>query len=144
MFAPKRRRKLMEAQLFLQKSIREKLDELREKNNQFSLRAFARILKVSPASLSEFLNGKRVLSPKMLKKLAENLCLPPEDIDILDQKISELNFNNKSVYFNNSLDYAIYFLDYEDIKNNLELKKELTLSKGEEIFICIKNIKEKP
>lgn len=88
MFAPKRRRKLMEAQLFLQKSIREKLDELREKNNQFSLRAFARILKVSPASLSEFLNGKRVLSPKMLKKLAENLCLPPEDIDILDQKIA--------------------------------------------------------
>ena len=77
----------MEAQLFLQKSIRERLDELREKNNQFSLRAFARILKVSPASLSEFLNGKRVLSPKMLKKLAENLCLPPEDIEVLSQKI---------------------------------------------------------
>ena len=77
----------MEAQLYLQKSIRERLDELRTRNSQFSLRAFARLLEVSPASLSEFLNGKRTLSPKMLKKLAEKLCLAPEDIDVLNEKI---------------------------------------------------------
>ncbi len=77
----------MEAQLYLQKNMRERFDELRSKNNQFSLRAFARLLSVSPASLSEFLNGKRNLSPKMLKKLAEKLCLPPEDLEVLDQKI---------------------------------------------------------
>lgn len=77
----------MEAQLFLQRTIRERLDELRAKNHQFSLRAFARLLSVSPASLSEFLNGKRNLSPKMLKKLAEKLCLPPEDMDALNEKI---------------------------------------------------------
>lgn len=77
----------MEAQLFLQKTIRERLDELRSRNNQFSLRAFARLLGVSPASLSEFLNGKRNLSAKMLKKLADKLCLSPEDIDALNEKI---------------------------------------------------------
>lgn len=77
----------MEAQLYLQKNMRERFDELRSKNNQFSLRAFARLLSVSPASLSEFLNGKRNLSPKMLKKLAEKLCLPPEDLEVLNQKI---------------------------------------------------------
>ena len=77
----------MEAQLYLQKTIREKLDELRSRNNQFSLRAFARLLEVSPASLSEFLNGKRNLSPKMLKRLGEKLCLAPEDIEVLNEKI---------------------------------------------------------
>lgn len=92
---------------------------------------------------SDLINSQTL---KAKNKLATNIFTYDFEFsrDILDQKISELNFNNKSVYFNNSLDYAIYFLDYEDIKNNLELKKELTLSKGEEIFICIKNIKEKP
>ncbi|MEX1099793.1 MAG: TIGR02147 family protein, partial [Bacteriovoracaceae bacterium] len=88
----------MEAQLYLQKTIREKLDELQSKNNQFSLRAFARLLEVSPASLSEFLNGKRNLSPKMLKKLAEKLCLGPEDLNVLNEKIvrEKKGLNHKS------------------------------------------------
>ena len=50
----------MEAQAYLQKTLRERLDVLKTKNTSFSLRAFARLLDVSPASLSEFLNGKRV------------------------------------------------------------------------------------
>ncbi len=92
---------------------------------------------------SDLINSQTL---KAKNKLATNVFSYDFEFsrDILDQKISELNFNNKSLYFNNSLDYAIYFLDYEDIKNNLELKKEFALNKGEEIFICIKNIKEKP
>lgn len=78
----------MEAQIYLQKTLRERLDQLKTKNNSFSLRAFARLLDVSPASLSEFLNGKRVLSPKMLLKLADRLCLPPEDFSVLNDKIN--------------------------------------------------------
>lgn len=104
----------MEAQLFLQKTIREKLDELRSKNNQFSLRAFARLLQVSPASLSEFLNGKRNLSPKMLKKLAEKLCLPPQDINLLNEKIIRekkgVSHNPKSAKKNVQLENDQYFL----------------------------------
>lgn len=104
----------MEAQLFLQKTIRERLDELRAKNNQFSLRAFARLLGVSPASLSEFLNGKRNLSSKMLKKLAEKLCLPPEDINVLNEKIVRekkgVNHKPKSEKQNIQLQNDQYFL----------------------------------
>lgn len=78
----------MEAQIHLQKTLRERLDQLKAKNNSFSLRAFARLLDVSPASLSEFLNGKRVLSPKMVLKLADRLCLPPEEFSSLSDKLT--------------------------------------------------------
>lgn len=78
----------MEAQTYLQKTLRERLDILKTKNNSFSLRAFARLLGVSPASLSEFLNGKRVLSPKMVMKLADRLCLTPDQFTELNQKLT--------------------------------------------------------
>jgi uncharacterized protein (TIGR02147 family) len=78
----------MEAQAYLQKTLRERLDVLKTKNTSFSLRAFARLLDVSPASLSEFLNGKRVLSPKMVMKLADRLCLSPDQFEDLNDKLN--------------------------------------------------------
>ncbi|MCT4641350.1 MAG: TIGR02147 family protein [Bacteriovoracaceae bacterium] len=78
----------MEAQIYLQKTLREKLDELKLKNSSFSLRAFARLLEISPASLSEFLNGKRVLSEKMIKKLAIKLSFSPSQYNELIKKIN--------------------------------------------------------
>lgn len=78
----------MEAQTYLQKTLRERLDILKTKNTSFSLRAFARLLDVSPASLSEFLNGKRVLSPKMVMKLADRLCLTPDQFTELNHKLT--------------------------------------------------------
>ncbi len=77
----------MEAQLYLQKTLRERLDELKTKNASFSLRAFSRLLGVSPASLSEFLNGKRALSPKMIMKMADKLCLSPDEFTTLSDKL---------------------------------------------------------
>lgn len=77
----------MEAQSFIQKTLRERLDELKLKNSSFSLRAFARLLEISPASLSEFLNGKRVLSEKMIKKIALKLSLSPSEYSNLTKKI---------------------------------------------------------
>lgn len=77
----------VEAQIFLQQAVRERLDELKVKNTAFSLRAFARVLGVSPASLSEFLNGKRLLSIKMIKKVADQLCLPPGKMKELNDRI---------------------------------------------------------
>ena len=77
----------MEAQIYLQKTLRERLDELKTKNSSFSLRAFSRLLGVSPASLSEFLNGKRVLSQKMIIKMADRLCLSPDEFTQLNDKL---------------------------------------------------------
>lgn len=84
----------MEAQQLIQKTLRERLDELKLKNSSFSLRAFARLLEISPASLSEFLNGKRVLSEKMIKKIALKLSLSPSEYTELTNKIN--NDKNKT------------------------------------------------
>ncbi len=113
----------MEAQSYLQKTLREKLDELKTRNNSFSLRAFARLLEVSPASLSEFLNGKRVLSPKMINKLAEKLCLSPEEFTVLNEKIvrdkkgvaPESATNKKAIQIQNDQYYLISDWHYYSI-----------------------------
>ena len=90
----------MEAQLYLQKTLRERLDELKTKNNSFSLRAFSRLLDVSPASLSEFLNGKRVLSKKMIMKVADKLCLSPQEFVALNDRIVRDNKGIKTPILN--------------------------------------------
>jgi len=113
----------MEAQSYLQKSLREKLDELKSRNNSFSLRAFARLLEVSPASLSEFLNGKRILSPKMINKLAEKLCLSPEEFTILNDKLvrdktgvdPDIKTNKKAIQIQNDQYYLISDCHYYSI-----------------------------
>ncbi|MCB0413801.1 MAG: TIGR02147 family protein [Bdellovibrionales bacterium] len=63
-------------QLYLKSSF----DELQSKNSSYSLRAFARKLEISPASLSEILNGKRKVSSQKAKKILERLCLPKAKI----------------------------------------------------------------
>ncbi|WP_413584377.1 TIGR02147 family protein [Bdellovibrio sp. HCB274] len=45
-------------------------------NASYSLRSYARDLKVSPSTLSEVLNGKKGLSPKLASSIAQNLKLP--------------------------------------------------------------------
>jgi uncharacterized protein (TIGR02147 family) len=103
----------MEAQIYLQKTLRERLDELKTKNNSFSLRAFSRLLGVSPASLSEFLNGKRVISQKMILKMADRLCLSPDEFTTLSDKLTrdkkgiDTNVSNKKIQIQNDQYFLI-------------------------------------
>jgi uncharacterized protein (TIGR02147 family) len=53
----------------------------REKNPQYSLRAFARSLRIRSGPLSEILNKKRRLSVKLGARLAERLGLSPQDAE---------------------------------------------------------------
>ena len=53
--------------------------EVQEKNPRFSLRAFAKRLKLSPGALSQMLNGKRNLSEKMIIRICDELCISPEE-----------------------------------------------------------------
>ena len=120
----------MEAQIYLQKTLRERLDQLKTKNTSFSLRAFARLLEVSPASLSEFLNGKRVLSPKMVMKLAEKLCLNPEEFSDLNDKLNRdkkglshtPESDRKVVQLQNDQYYLVADWIYYGIKNLAKTK----------------------
>ncbi len=54
----------------------EKFKERVHANSSYSLRSFARDLKVSPSTLSEFFNGRKGISKKLALQLIERLNLP--------------------------------------------------------------------
>lgn len=64
------------------------LAERKQKNPLFSLRAFARQLRISPAQLSLLINGKKKLTPKVAEHLIDRLNLnSSEALDILDDSL---------------------------------------------------------
>ena len=66
------------AQAAVQKVLNEALVQARMRNPAYSLRAFAKKLALSPAAISEILNGKRKVSKKMAARIAAKLALDPE------------------------------------------------------------------
>ncbi len=52
----------------------------KERNPSYSMRAFARDLKVSQAYISLLWNGKRPLSKKVANRMLENLKMPDDEI----------------------------------------------------------------
>lgn len=67
------------AQIWLENLIAEKI----KKNPQFSLRAFARTVEVSPAVISRVLSGKRNLTFNLATRIADSLALGPMERDTL-------------------------------------------------------------
>jgi len=55
----------------------------RKRNSNYSLRAFARDLKLSPAAVSEVFRSKRKLSKRNILKVSERLALSPRQRQIL-------------------------------------------------------------
>jgi uncharacterized protein (TIGR02147 family) len=60
--------------------IKSALEERIKKNPQYSLRAYAKQLGVSAATLSGILSGKRKLTPEMMGKIGFALNLAPEEV----------------------------------------------------------------
>lgn len=56
-------------------------DESQSRSPGFSLRAYARKLKISPSTLSEILNDKRRVSRKLAIRICDNLLLDPALVD---------------------------------------------------------------
>jgi hypothetical protein len=59
------------------------------KNPQYSLRAFARHLRVPVGSLSELFSKKREMTLKLGQRIAENLVLPENESKMLAEMIAE-------------------------------------------------------
>jgi uncharacterized protein (TIGR02147 family) len=57
--------------------LKEELERRRQVNSLYSLRAFSRQLKMSPAQLSQIISGKRPLTAKTAFRIAEVLALSP-------------------------------------------------------------------
>jgi transcriptional regulator with XRE-family HTH domain len=60
--------------------IKDVYETRRLKNSSYSMRAFARDLKVSQTLISFIWNGKRPLTFKVAKKIQENLMLPEKEV----------------------------------------------------------------
>jgi uncharacterized protein (TIGR02147 family) len=86
----------MKEQIELQNKIRSNLDLIKIKNPQFSLRAYAKKLDLSPSALSEILNGKRKISKKMASRILDRMNLSPAEsnkvLDLFDKKAKGLDF----------------------------------------------------
>jgi uncharacterized protein (TIGR02147 family) len=68
-------------QVAVRKLLLEELTRRRLKNRAYTLRSFAKHLDVSPAAVSEILNGKRRITKKMASRVAARLGLDPEKND---------------------------------------------------------------
>ncbi|MGZ3806814.1 MAG: helix-turn-helix transcriptional regulator, partial [Bacteriovorax sp.] len=85
----------MESAVTLQGLITHRFEEIRSRNSSFSLRAFAKNLGLSPASLSQILSGKRPLTLSTAKKICDSLNLSPiEEQQVL---LSFLSSSGKGV-----------------------------------------------
>lgn len=81
----------MTEQLVIRKLLQEKFAVAQVRNPAFSLRSFAKKLEISPAALSEILNGKRKISFKLAHKLSKKLMLSPQESQMLIQSFQIRN-----------------------------------------------------
>lgn len=63
--------------------IKDVYETRRLKNASYSMRAFARDMKVSQTLISFIWNGKRPLTFKVAKRIQENLALPESEVSEL-------------------------------------------------------------
>lgn len=79
----------------------QELKQRKQKNHAYSLRAFAKSLDLSPATLSEVINGRRGLTGEMSLRVARGLGLNPFEI-------KQVKTNKKTSF--TELDQDHYFL----------------------------------
>ena len=83
-------------QIHIQNLIRSGLSDIKSKNPNFSLRAYAKKLSLSPSALSEILNGKRKVSKKLAARIVEKMNLDPTEshavLNLFDNKTARLDF----------------------------------------------------
>lgn len=75
--------------------LQRELKKRRRANPRYSLRAFAEFLRVSPAFLSEVMNGKHLLSEPMLLKIGGRLKLNEEELLEFRMALKELRRENR-------------------------------------------------
>jgi uncharacterized protein (TIGR02147 family) len=74
--------------------LQKELESRKDRNPQYSLRAFASALEISPAQLSQIISGKRNLTAKAISKISKKLSLSP-----LEQAHYLKDWSNKKVQF---------------------------------------------
>lgn len=83
----------MSAQLAYAKHLRDELAERIDRNPRYSLRAFAKALRIGAGTLSQILSGKRLPSYKAAQKLLNHLDLEPNQRDAFLKSLAEAHRN---------------------------------------------------
>jgi transcriptional regulator with XRE-family HTH domain len=69
----------MNLNLELKTLLQEKFVEMKKRNQQISMRGFAKKIGISSGAITEILSGKRRVSHSMAEKIATSLMIPPID-----------------------------------------------------------------
>jgi len=69
----------VQTERYYQKCLKEELAQRLQKNASYSLRSFARSLQIDPTALSKILNGQKIPTPSLSKKILEQLPLSPKE-----------------------------------------------------------------
>jgi uncharacterized protein (TIGR02147 family) len=102
------------------KLLKEELEKRCEKNSNYSLRAYAKLLKISPGLLSEVINGKKPLSFKLANRILERLDLTLKDnkyfLDsvVIEQKARDMQRRDSQIkgYKESTVPLSDLSLDY--------------------------------
>jgi transcriptional regulator with XRE-family HTH domain len=62
--------------------LQREFDQRRARNPRYSLRAFARALRVDHSALSQILRGRRRLTPRVIRRLGARLEVPTLDLEL--------------------------------------------------------------
>jgi hypothetical protein len=88
---------------FLKELLRTKYETITSRNPRYSLRKLAMELGISSGSLTDFLNGKRVFSHKVMLKIILKLKLSDKDLrtfnDLPLEPIREFDGGNLTLHF---------------------------------------------
>ena len=102
----------MEKQTYVRYYLQKEIEKRSVAIPRYSLRQFAKFVGLSPAFLSQFLNGKRLLSKESMQKIGMALGLNPSEIkkflDESDQDKSHQNIENE--LFESVADWRTYAL----------------------------------
>lgn len=90
----------------IQKIIREEWEKRKEKNVHYSLRAFAKALKISPSYLSMLLSGKREFTEGQIYKICDYLGIQASECErlALELKLSQTDCPSATKFYRNRLE----------------------------------------
>lgn len=81
-------------------------------NPTYSLRSFARFLRVEPSALSKILNGKRGITERMSQRLAQRLGISPSEMEKLHHQSTTAEQTSQNEYKQLTLDYFQVISDW--------------------------------
>ncbi len=126
----------------------EKFKEKQKKHPSFSLRAFARHLKISPTALSEGLNGKRSIPLEVLKSISQKLELSTlETANVFASHDIQFEYLDESE-FEKISDWEFFAIlnmtRLEDFQSNptwIAQRLGISTERAEYVFETLKNLK---